>query len=803
MKYIRYFNTLSLDDIKYVGGKNAALGQMIQELTHQGIRIPNGFAITSEAYWDYITENNLKQKLASLLKEVFVSDIAHLKVVAASIRSLFVNAQMPDLMKKEIAQAYTDLSGEYDCTNLAVAVRSSATAEDLPDASFAGQQETFLNIQGIKELIIACKKSFASLFTDRAIVYRQEKGFDHMQVALSIGVQKMVNAESAGVAFSLDTETGFKDIVMINGSWGLGESIVKGLVIPDEFVVFTPKLQKGLVPIVNKKLGSKKIAFELTDSKEHSIKRVLVSQEQQNRFCLDDTDILELAYAVVTIEQCYSKKHTKWTPVDVEWAKDRNDGRLYILQARPETIHSLKTSTHEYIQYTLVANKPLTVLAQGTSIGSSIVVGRLRVIPSVNDIDQVQEGDIIVTQMSDPDWVPVLKRAKGIITQEGGRTCHAAIISRELGIPAIVGLGQQIDHLKDGQEVTLDCSQGATGYVYKGGHPFDVITAEIDRLPELPVKLLVNIGDPDRAFTTSLLPVEGVGLARIEFIISNSIKVHPMALVHPEKITDNKVIKKIDQLAAPYHSYIDFFIDTLSYGIGTIAAAFYPRSIIVRFSDFKTNEYANLLGGSYFEEHEENPMLGFRGASRYYDPRYQAAFALECAAIKKVREHMGLDNVAVMVPFVRTTTEAERITKELLYHGIVRGEKGLQIWMMAEVPANVLLVAELSEYFDGFSIGSNDLTQLTLGIDRDSSDLQALFDERDPALLKQYRLLIQGARNADRRTSICGQAPSDFHDLSIFLIDCGIDSISLNTDAVLPFLLKFSNLKKTISKPKY
>lgn len=792
MKFIRWFDQVSLDDVPLVGGKNASLGQMITSLRKEGISVPYGFAITADAYWYYLKSNTLVEPIKDILAQLKPDNIEQLQTVGKKIRSIIVDGTIPQDLADEITRAYEQLCKEYKQKDLAVAVRSSATAEDLPEASFAGQQDTFLNIKGDTALLASCKKSFASLFTDRAIVYRSQKGFDHMDVALSIGIQKMVHAgdASAGVAFSLDTESGFKDVVMIESSWGLGESIVKGLVIPDEFLLFTPLLKKGYTPIINKKCGVKRYKYVASKTADE-IEKVVVPPEQQNKFSLNEAEIIELAKAVVAIEHAYTKKHKRWTPVDVEWAKDGGDKKLYILQARPETIHSLVPEKHKLEEYRLLPETQVEILAQGISIGHKITSGRAVVIDSVEHINQVEPGDIIVTTMSDPDWVPALKKSGGIITQEGGRTCHAAIVSRELGITALVGVEHAMTNIQTGQMITIDCAQGTHGYVYEGEIPFEVITTTLKELPKLPVALMVNLGDPAGAFKTSMLPVDGVGLARIEFIISNSIKIHPMVAIHPEKIEDTTTKDIIKKLCAPFGSCKEYVIAQLAYGVGTIAAAFYPRPVIVRFSDFKTNEYANLVGGEYFEMHEQNPMLGFRGAARYYNPRYQEAFALECAAIKRVRQDMGLDNVAVMIPFVRTTKEAQRVLEVLKANGLQKGKHSLQVIMMAELPANVLLVDEFSAFFDGFSIGSNDLTQLTLGIDRDSPIMLEQFDEHNPAVKKLFKMLIEGAKRNKRSSGICGQAPSDFPDVARFLIDCGIDSISLNADAVLPFLLSW------------
>ncbi|MDP3889542.1 MAG: phosphoenolpyruvate synthase [bacterium] len=791
--YIKKFEELTIDDVGLVGGKNASLGQMIQNLSAQGVQIPTGFAITAEAYWHYLEHNKLVGRMKEIMAQLKdPQDIATLQKVGSAIRSLIASATMPDDLAQEIVSAYKDLSKRYKQDNCDSAVRSSATAEDLPTASFAGQQETFLNVRGPEQLLEACKKCMASLFTNRAIIYRIEQGFDHFKVALSVGVQKMVRSDlaSSGVAFSLDTESGFKDVVMIESSYGLGESIVKGLVTPDEFLVHKLTLEQGFAPIIKKKLGDKKTKIVYADSE---VKQDDVSLEDQQYFSLTDDEILKLARDVLIIEKHYSQREGRWFPMDIEWAKDGLDGTIYIIQARPETIHGVKrvTMLTTYALRDGDSEKHADALiVTGHSIGQHITSGIARVIKSVADIEQVQKGDIIVTEMTDPDWVPAMKRSAGIITDRGGRTCHAAIVSRELNILAIVGAYGATEKIKNGQEITIDCSRGNLGFVYEGIIPFDKQEFTLDTIPHVPTDVMVNLADPDSAFFFSFLPVKGVGLARIEFIISNVIKVHPMALLHPEKITDAKVKKEIDQLTAAYESKSHFFIDNLACGIAHIAAAFYPRPVIVRLSDFKSNEYRNLIGGVYFEPVEENPMLGFRGASRYYHENYQEAFALECAALQKVRREMGLKNVKVMVPFVRTVHEAQGVFNEMKRNGFERGKDSLEVIMMCEIPSNVILIDEFSKYFDGFSIGSNDLTQLILGVDRDSALLAPLFDERDPAVKKMLEQAVKGAQRNKRSIGICGQAPSDYPEIAEFLMKLNIDSMSLNPDAVLPFLMR-------------
>ncbi|MGB8367061.1 MAG: phosphoenolpyruvate synthase [Candidatus Babeliales bacterium] len=794
MKYIRWFHKLSLNDIPLVGGKNASLGEMISQLKEKGIRVPDGFAITAAAYWYYLKYNNFIEPMQKIMGQLTdYTDTAFLKKVGHSIRSLLVSGLIPADLVQEILQTYHELSQEYKQEACDVAVRSSATAEDLPTASFAGQQETYLNVRGDKDLLESCKKSIASLFTDRAIVYRIEQGFDHFNVALSIGVQKMIRSDlaSAGVIFSLDTESGFKNVVLIESSWGLGEAIVKGLIIPDEFMVFKPTLEQDFRPIIKKQLGTK--TKKIIYANAHT-QNVSVPKKEQEKFSLTDDEILELAQATVIIENHYSALKNSWSPMDIEWAKDGIDDKLYIMQARPETVHAVKKTTtlQQYILKEEEQELEKKLLVIGLSIGQQIVSGKARIIKDASESDQVQEGDIIVTGMTDPDWVPVMKKAAGIVTDRGGRTCHAAIVSRELGIPAIVGTKDATKKINNDQTITLDCSQGNAGFIYEGDIPFMVQDIALDYVPDLPVALMVNIADPDSAFQVSFLPTSGVGLARIEFIITNNIKIHPLALVHPDRIKDKKVLQKIDAMTVAYPSKIDFFVDCLAQGIGMIAAAFYPRPVIVRLSDFKTNEYRNLIGGIFFEPREDNPMLGFRGASRYCHERYKEAFALECTALKKVRNVMGLTNVLVMVPFVRTLNEAQKVLQEMEINGLAKGVNSLQLIMMCEVPSNVLLIDEFSKLFDGFSIGSNDLTQLILGVDRDSELLANVFDERDEAVEKMIKMAIEGAHHNKLPIGICGQAPSDYPEFAQFVIDCEINSISLNPDSVLPFLIRYA-----------
>lgn len=795
MKFVKKFETIGLQDIASVGGKNASLGQMITGLSAQGVAVPTGFAITAQAYWHYINHNKFEEPLRNLMSQIGSgTDIKIVQTAALQARDLLANGKIPDDLAQEIIAAYHDLSQYYGQENVDVAVRSSATAEDLPTASFAGQQETYLNITGEPLLLSSYKKCVASLFTDRAIIYRIEKGFDHFKVALSVGVQKMIRSDlaCAGVAFSVDTETGFKDVIMIDASYGLGESIVKGLVIPDQYMVYKPALKNGFESIIKKQCGEKISKLIYTNGGSESVETAPVSHADQKRFCLTDDEVLQLARMVLTIETYYSGLKGQWCPMDIEWAKDGNDQKLYIVQSRPETVQSQKQKESTLVTYALAQKgaQPYAI-ASGLSIGRQIVSGVARVIISARDIDQVQEGEILVTQMTDPDWVPAIKKAAGLVTERGGRTCHAAIVSRELNTPAVVGADGVTTKIKTGQLITLDCAQGTIGLIFDGALPYKKIETPLASMPKLPVELMVNMADPDGAFNVGLLPVDGVGLARLEFIISNSIRVHPMALVHPEKVLDAAIAQKIAEITAEYADKKLFFIDTVARGIAMIAAAFNPRPVIVRLSDFKSNEYRNLIGGSYFEPEEENPMIGFRGASRYYNERYKEAFALECAALQKVRIQMGLTNVKIMVPFVRTVQEAEKVLHEMGIHGLVRGKDGLEIIMMCEIPSNVILIDAFAKLFDGISIGSNDLTQLTLGVDRDSEILAQQFDERDPAVMQMLKMAVDGARRNHIHSGICGQAPSDYPEIADFVIECGIDSISLNGDCVIPFLMRF------------
>ncbi len=776
-KYIRWFETLTAADVPIVGGKNASLGELIA-LKDEGIRVPDGFATTALAYWEFLEAHGLKARIQAHLEKLKHGEES-LDQAGRAIRRLIQRVEFPEPIQEAIRNAYQALSQRYHTDEVDVAVRSSATAEDLPEASFAGQQETFLNVVGEKELLEACRRCYASLFTDRAIAYRNAKGFDHMQVALSIGVQKMVRSDTggAGVMFSIDTETGFRDAVIINAAWGLGENIVQGLVTPDQYTVFKPLLpQKTFKPIIEKTLGDKAKKLVYATGGTKTTQNVDTPEKERRAFVLQDEEILQLARWACAIETHYQK------PMDMEWAKDGKTGELFIVQARPETVQSQKTTS---ALRTYKLKEKGTRLLTGVSIGEAIAAGKVCRVLSVRDMDKVEPGAILVTEMTDPDWVPAMKRVAGIITDYGGRTCHAAIVSRELGIPAVVGTGEATQLLHHGQEVTLSCAEGDQGYVYEGILAFETAEVDLSKVPETRTQLMLNIASPSEAFRWWQLPCQGIGLARMEFIINNIIKIHPMALVHFDALKDREAQRKIREMTRGYRDKTEYFVEHLARGIAKIAASQYPHPVIVRMSDFKTNEYAHLIGGEQFEPVEANPMLGWRGASRYYDPRYRDGFALECHAIRRVREEMGFENVVVMIPFCRTVEEADRVLAVMAELGLRRGQRGLEVYMMAEIPSNVLLAEQFAERFDGFSIGSNDLTQLVLGIDRDSSDLAPLFDERNEAVKMMIRQVIKSAHKKGRKVGICGQAPSDYPDFAAFLVQTGIDSISLNPDSVI------------------
>jgi len=791
--YIRWFEEIGIDDIPLVGGKNASLGEMIGELASQGIKVPNGFAITAEAYWYLLRACKIEQRITEILSDLDTRDAANLRQKGSAVRHAIMAVALPEDLQHSIVTAYHELSKGLDGP-VDVAVRSSATAEDLPDASFAGQQETYLNVQGEAALLESCKRCFASLFTDRAISYRQDKGFDHLKIALSIGVQRMVRSDlaSSGVMFSIDTETGSQDIVLINAAFGLGENVVQGSINPDEYYVFKPTLKQGFRPIVQKILGSKefKLVYDIGGSK--MVKNVPVPPDDRSRFAITDDEILSLARWACLIEDHYSKKRGQYTPMDMEWAKDGHTGELFILQARPETVQSQKSL--DLVEVYHLKEKGMAVV-RGRSVGEKIAHGPVRVVKSAHNLHEVQKGDVLVTDKTDPDWEPTMKKAAAIVTNRGGRTCHAAIVSRELGLPAIVGTENATEVLKDGQAVTVSCAEGEIGFVYQGLLKFEVRQIKLHDLSRPRTKVMMNVGNPEEAFRLSFMPNDGVGLAREEFIISNYIKVHPLALLDFNRLEDPALREQIAQLTVGYEDKPQFFVDKLAQGVAMIGAAFYPKDVIVRLSDFKTNEYANLMGGKAYEPVEENPMIGFRGASRYYDPRYQAGFALECRAMKKVRDEMGLSNVKLMIPFCRTVEEGRRVLQEMEKHGLKRGVNELEVYVMCEIPSNVILANEFAEIFDGFSIGSNDLTQLVLGVDRDSEIVAHVFDERNPAVKTMIASVIRAAQNKGRKIGICGQAPSDYPDFAAFLVELGIDSISLNPDAVLKTTLKILEME--------
>lgn len=795
-KFILWFDQIRIDDIPLVGGKNASLGEMYQELTMKGVKIPNGFATTAGAYWHLLEAagilDKLKEALAGLDKKSNVQELAE---KGKRARELILGAKIPEDLWAEIKTAYDNLGEQYG-KDTDVAVRSSATAEDLPTASFAGQQETFLNVRGYEELKDACIKCYASLFTDRAISYRIDNGFDQFKVALSIGIMKMVRSDLAGsgVIFTLDTESGFRSVVFITGSYGLGENIVQGAVNPDEFYVFKTTFKKGFKPIIRKTLGDKKIKMIYGTGKEKALTHnVDVPEIDRKKFCLSDEDVLTLANYAIIIEDHYSKKLGKERPMDIEWAKDGKTGELFIVQARPETVQSQKSMD---VLETYILEKKGPVIVTGRSIGEKIASGKARIIADPSQLSSFQEGEVLISNTTTPDWEPVMKKAVAVVTNLGGRTSHAAIVSREFGIPAVVGADGATEKIKTGQEVTVSCAEGDVGVVYEGKLPFNVEKIILKDLSRPKTEVMINLGNPEVAFSTSMIPNDGVGLARLEFIISSYIKVHPMVLIHPEKVKDEATRKEIEDLTFGYDDKKEYFVEKLAQGIGTLAAAFYPRPVVVRLSDFKSNEYANLIGGKDFELEENNPMLGFRGASRYYNERYREGFALECAALKRVRDVMGLDNVIVMIPFCRRVDEANKVLAEMEKNGLKRGNNGLKVYLMCEIPSNVILVDEFCQLVDGMSIGSNDLTQLTLGIDRDSELLAKEFDERDPAVKKMVSLAIQGTKRNKRHSGLCGQAPSDYPEFAEFLVKEGIDSISINPDSVMKITLKVLETEK-------
>lgn len=780
---IKWFDDITIEDIPLVGGKNASLGEMFRELSARGVKVPYGFAVTAHGYRQFLKESGLQDEIDLILGRIHTGDLAALQKGGERIRQAILSSEFPPDLEASIIDAYTLLQGSSPYP-VDVAVRSSATAEDLPNASFAGQQETFLHVSGHEALIECCRRAFASLFTDRAISYRTDKGFAHTAVALSIGVQRMVRADlaSSGVMFTIDPETGFQNVVLINASYGLGENVVLGVVNPDEYCVFKTTLKQGFKPILNKTLGSKEQKLVYDPNDKSRLKNVPVTPRDRGRFAITDSEILQLADWGCIIEDHYFLKNGHFTPMDIEWAKDGVSGELFIVQARPETVQSQRDPS---ILQSYHLRQRGAVLVSGRSIGEKIATGTVRVIRNVGDMAAFQAGEILVTDKTDPDWEPIMKMAAGIVTDRGGRTCHAAIVSRELGVCAIVGTGNGTDVLKDGQRVTVSCAEGDIGYVYAGELPFEIEHLFIEEMRRPRTKVMLNVSKPQEVFALSFLPNDGVGLAREEFIVSSAIKVHPMALVDYEYLEDDVIKESISAMTEGYAHKPDYFVDKLAQGTGTIAAAFYPKDVILRLSDFKTNEYAELIGGRLYEPVEENPMLGFRGASRYYHPRYQAGFALECLAVKRVREEMGLSNLKVMIPFCRTLEEAKRVQLEMEKHGLKRGVNGLELYVMCEIPSNVILADGFADLFDGFSIGSNDLTQLVLGVDRDSEVVAPLFDERNQAVKEMISRVIAVCRQRGKKIGICGQAPSDYSEFTQFLVEAGIDSISLNPDAVL------------------
>ena len=795
-RFIKWFADITIDDVPLVGGKNASLGEMYRELTSKGVKVPNGFAVTAEAYRYFLREVGLDAKIRGILTGLDTGDMENLRQRGAQIRQAILAAELPCDLEQEITAAYDTFRGN-GLRPVDVAVRSSATAEDLPDASFAGQQETYLNVCGHLALLDCCKRSFASLFTDRAISYRTDKKFDHFKVALSIGVQLMVRSDlgASGVMFTLDTETGFRDAVLINAAYGLGENVVQGSVNPDEYYVFKPTLKTGHKPILQKIVGTKefKLIYDIGGGK--MVKNVPVSSGDRLKFAITDDEILQLARWACLIEDHYSARRGQSVPMDIEWAKDGHTGEMFIVQARPETVQSRKAVE---VMETCKLKQRGPVLVTGRGVGEKIASGPVRVIQSAQFIGQFKEGEVLVTDKTDPDWEPIMKKAAAIVTNRGGRTCHAAIVSRELGVPAIVGTEHGTELLKDGQMVTVSCAEGDTGFVYDGRLQFEVQRTSLKDLSRPRTKVMMNVGNPEEAFSLSFIPNDGVGLAREEFIISTYIKIHPLALLDYERLADAGVKAQIDALTAGYADKPQFFVDKLAQGVAMIAAAFYPKDVILRLSDFKTNEYANLIGGKLYEPAEENPMIGFRGASRYYNPRYQAGFALECRAVRKVRDEMGLTNLKLMIPFCRTVEEGRRVQAEMEKQGLKRGVDGLELYVMCEIPSNVILAEEFAEIFDGFSIGSNDLTQLILGVDRDSEIVASIFDERNPAVKKMIAQVIAVCRAKKRKIGICGQAPSDYPEFAEFLVEQGIDSISLNPDTVMKTTLAILEKERSL-----
>lgn len=791
--YILWFKDLTIEDVPQAGGKNASLGEMYQNMAKQGIKVPNGFAMTSYAYNTFIDKAGIRENIKEILSDLDTTDLKNLTDRGHRVRETILQADFPEDIKTAIEEAYAELSSQYDRESVDVAVRSSATAEDLPDASFAGQQETYLNVQGAHEVMEATRRCIASLFTNRAISYREDKNFDHFNIALSVGVQKMVRADQScsGVAFSIDTESGFENAVVITGAWGLGEMVVQGKVDPDEFIVFKPTLKEGVTgigdklqfkyrPIIGKSRGSKKYKMIYAGDGDVSgggaVKEVPVTPEEEKQYVLSDNEVLTLAHWVMLIEEHYEK------PMDVEWAKDGETDELFIVQARPETVQS---QTNKSVLEEYIIEEKGEVLLEGVAVGARVGAGEVNVIRDVTDIDRFKAGQVLVTEITDPDWEPIMKIASGIVTNSGGRTSHAAIVSREMGIPAIVGTGQATATLQTGDNVTVSCAEGERGFVYKGKLPFRVDTTDLSNMKMPDTKIMMIVADTSRVFDFAQIPNQGVGLAREELIILNHIKIHPLALLRFDEVEDEEAKKLIEEMTYGYANKADYFVDKLAEGVGKITGAFYPNDVIVRMSDFKSNEYAGLIGGRQFEPHEENPMIGWRGASRYYSEEYKDAFVLECIALKRVREEMGLTNMKIMIPFCRTPEEGRKVIDILAQNGLKQGQNGLEVYVMCELPSNVMLAEEFAEIFDGFSIGSNDMTQLTLGLDRDSGLVAHLYDERNPAVKQMFARAIKVCKEKGIKIGICGQAPSDFPEIAEFLVDEGIDSISLNADTVI------------------
>lgn len=796
--FVKWYSEVGIDDVPLVGGKNAALGEMYSNLVPLGVNVPDGFALTADAYRFFLKEAGLDKKIKEIFTDLNVKDISNLQIRGKKVRELILGAILPQELENAVVEAYEELGKKYG-ENIDVAVRSSATAEDLPGASFAGQQETYLNVRGAENILVAVKKCIASLFTDRAISYRSDKGFSHLDVALSVGVQCMVRSDlaSSGVAFTIDTETGFDKVVIINGIYGLGELIVQGNVIPDEFVVFKPTLENGFDPIISRNIGKKNIKLVYVQG---GTKKEKVSLSEQQKFCLTHEEVIKLAKWCHEIEKYFSKKHNHYQPMDIEWAKDGKTGELFIVQARPETVSSMedKNILKEY-QLT----KKSKIFLRGIAVGSKIGVGKVRILHNAKNISSFKKGEVLVTEITDPDWEPIMKIAGAIVTDKGGRTSHAAIVSRELGIPCIVGSDNATKVLKNGQEVTIDCSSGQTGFVYENILPYKILEHRLDKIPKIETKIMVNIGSPDEAFRNYHLPAQGVGLGRLEFIIASHIRVHPNALIDYEKLKQGKktfaiqkILKQVEVSTLQYKNKTEFYVDELALGIAKIAATFYPHDVIIRFSDFKTNEYRTLIGGELYEPHEENPMLGWRGASRYYDPKFKKAFGLECLAMKKVRENMGFANVIPMIPFCRTPEEGKKVVEVMAEHGLDRAkDKNLKVYVMCEIPSNILLADEFLEIFDGMSIGSNDLTQLTLGLDRDSGIVTYIANENNPAVKKIIAEIIHKCREKNKYIGICGQAPSDYPEFAQFLVKEGIDSMSLNPDTVIKIIMELAKSK--------